>query len=68
MDTAFDQAWGRGGILRCGGNLLRHAGVVSSFGYRNDGPFRDRYDGERFGSFVGRCRCGPSARPWNGSE
>jgi hypothetical protein len=60
VDLAFDQAWGRGRILRYGGNLFRHAGFVSSFGYRNDGQFRARHDKRRFGDLVSRCRCSPS--------
>ncbi len=63
VDTAFDQGWGRGSILRYGGNLLKHAGMVSSFGYRNDEPFRARHDKERFGAFVGQCRCCRGAGP-----
>ncbi len=64
VDLAFNQDWGRGRILRYGGeegNLLQHAGMVSSFSYRNEDSFRKNYDERRFGSVVAQCRCGRPA-------
>ncbi len=57
MDIAFNQGWGRGGVLLYEGNLLRHAGVVSSFEYRNNKTFHARHDKLRFGDLVSQCRC-----------